>query len=445
MSAVLVRPGCEDPPVRRAAGRARAAVAAARLAGALSRRTGRGRGSTLPGRVGLRLEPSLLGRLAADRRVVLVSGTNGKSTTTRYLAAALATCGPVLTNGDGANLRSGLVTALLAAPPRDGVPGDERAVLEIDEAVLATSVVELAPRVVVLLNLTRDQLDRTGEVASLVRAWSAALRQAPWAVVVANADDPLVCAAVLMARPDATGVHWVGAGQPWRHDCPLCPVCGAAWTAPGDDWSCAACGFARPSAAWWLVGDSLHVPGGTDVLLRLGLPGRANRANAAMAVAAAACLGVSVAAAVAAMRSVSEVDGRYLQVAHAGGQVRLLLAKNPAGWAEVLAQLADQDGRVVVAVNAHGADGTDTSWLWDVPFEQLRGRDVVASGERSADVALRLRYAGVAHSVDPQALRAASGRPGLRTHVIANYTAFTRVRAQLLGAPATGGRLQQAG
>lgn len=406
----------------------RAAVALAQLAGALSRHTGQGRGSTLPGRVALRLVPDLLSRLAAGRTLVMVSGTNGKSTTTRLLHAALATGSTVVSNSEGSNMRAGLAATLMAARR---APLEAPVVLEVDERVLADSAAELQPRVVVLLNLTRDQLDRVGEVTGHVRAWVAGLRQVPQAEVVANADDPLVVAVVLAARPDAAGVRWVAAGQPWRGDCPVCPACTSPWNALAEQWACPRCGFTRPSAHWRLTGDRLKGPDGACQRLRPGVPGRANLANAAMAVAAAACLGVAPAPAVAALRDVREIDGRYLTANHDGRQVRLLLAKNPAGWAEVLAQLAGQPRQLVIAVNARGADGTDTSWLWDVPFEQVRGWMVVAAGERSADLSLRLLYAGVPHTREPNPLQALAHLPGPQTHLVANYTAFTQVRDQL--------------
>ncbi len=404
-----------------------AAVRAGRLAGALSRAAGRGRGSALPGKVALRVAPDLLARLTRDRVVLVVSGTNGKTTTTRYLAAALGTRGPVETNSDGSNMQGGLVTALM----RDADP-QVPVVLEVDEKVLAVSAGQLQPTVVALLNLSRDQLDRAGEVSSHVPAWAAALRAAPGATVVANADDPLVCAAVLLARPDGHGVRWVAAGQPWRHDTPLCPVCGRAWDAAADDWACAACGFARPAAAWSVSADGvLTAPGSAPVRLALALPGRANEANAAMAAAAAAVLGVAPEVGTVAMSGVADVDGRYLAAQVGAAQVRLLLAKNPAGWAEVLAQLADQQGAVVVAVNARDADGTDPSWLWDVPFERLQGRTVVAAGERSADISLRLRYADVPHTRSADPLAALAALPAGPAWVVGNYTAFTTTRDAL--------------
>ena len=402
------------------------------VAGALSRLSRSGGGGTLPGRVVLRLLPDAATRLSHARRLLLVSGTNGKTTTTRMLASALAGLGPVLSNSDGANQASGLVSTLMRGRRRPTDP----AVLEVDEIALPAAVVQLVPSVVVLLNLSRDQLDRTGEVAAHVDRWQAALRQAPTTVVVANADDPLVTAAVLGARPDSDQVVWVGAGQPWRADAVLCPVCGAPWAAATAAYSCGVCGFTRPETAWGTSGGDVLAPGPLSLPADLRLPGRANVANAAMAAAAAACLGVDPREALPRMRSVTDVEGRYRQASHNGCEVRLLLAKNPAGWAEVLAQLADRRTPVVLAVNARSADGLDPSWLWDVPFEQLQGRTVVAAGERAADLSVRLLYAGVAHTTTADALDGIDPGQGRSWDVAANYTAFTRVRDRLRGAAA---------
>ena len=409
--------------------RVRGAVAAGRAAGWLSRTMGRGGGTTMPGRVGLMLAPDLLPSLSRDRTVLLVSGTNGKTTTSRYLAAAVGSRREVLTS-QGANLLSGIATVLLSSreDPRT------TAVLEVDELALPAATKALDPAVVVLLNLSRDQLDRTGEVATHVERWIRGLESAPRAVVVANADDPLVVTAVLGARPSAQGVLWVGAGQPWRRDAPLCPRCGAVWTAATESWECGACGLARPAASWQVTGDGLVAPDAELVRADLGLPGRANVANAAMAAAAAACLDVPVDASLAAMREVTDVAGRYLRTQYAGSGVRLLLAKNPAGWAEVLAELEERSLPVVLSVNARVADSTDTSWLWDVPFERLRGRQVVATGERAADLSLRLLYAGVEHTRQPDALRALELMDCPEVDVAANYTAFTSIRDRLLAA-----------
>jgi len=167
--------------------------------------------------------------------------------------------------------------------------------------------------------------------------------------------------------------------------------------------------------------------------LALALPGRANRANAAMAAATAGLVGVGLDVALAAMATTASVDGRYRRARVGAADARLLLAKNPAGWLEVLDMLAPAPGPVVVVVNARIADGRDPSWLWDVPFERLAGRPVVASGERSRDVSVRLHYAGVEHRriADPVNAVEALG-PG-PVDVAANYTALRQLDARLRG------------
>lgn len=404
-----------------------AAAEAGRAAGAASRLCGRGSGGTIPGRVLLRAAPDGLRQLAAGRRFALVSGTNGKTTTTRYLAAALGSLGPVLSNSDGSNLYAGLAAALL----RDRHRRVSLAAMEVDEVALPRVIRDLEPAVVVLLNLSRDQLDRFGEVAGHQQRWAAALAGAADLRVVANADDPLVAAAVRSARPGGRNVTWVAAGQPWRGDSVLCPRCRRPWSTPAPDWSCAGCGLARPYPTWSLDGDGLRGPDLQRLPLTLGLPGRANRANAAMAAAAAAEFGVPARGALDRMRSVAEVSGRYRTVRYRDCTVRLLLAKNPAGWAETLELISADPAPIILGINARTADGADPSWLWDVPFEVLRGRRVVAAGDRAADLSVRLLYAGVDHSTVADPLDGVALLASDKCDLVGNYTVFTRTRAAL--------------
>ncbi|MCU1462276.1 MAG: hypothetical protein JWO37_2351 [Acidimicrobiales bacterium] len=400
---------------------------AGRAVAEVSRRAGRGGGSVIGGRVLLALDPRALEVLAAGRVSLLVSGTNGKTTTTRLLAAGVAAAGAVATNGQGANLPSGLVTTLASAP------AGATAVLEVDEGLLPAAIASIRPRAVALLNLSRDQLDRIGEVRTHAKRWRDALAEAPDTTAVANVDDPLVAWAA-SGRP---GAVWVGTGQRWRLDAASCPSCGGRITWAGDEpgarWSCETCDLARPEPAWRLDGDDLVTPAGTRVRIELQLPGWANRANAAMAVATASVVAVEPKDALDAMAQVGDVAGRYRVLDVDGVPVRLLLAKNPAGWAEALDLLRGAPAPVVVGINARIADGRDPSWLWDVPFERLAGRFVVATGERGRDLAVRLHYADVEHAfVDGYraALRAAAA-DGPHVDLAANYTAFQDARKEL--------------
>jgi UDP-N-acetylmuramyl tripeptide synthase len=384
--------------------------------GAVSRVTGRG-GSVIGGKVALALDKGALGKLAAGRSLFLVSGTNGKTTTTALLAAALGTAGPVVTNMTGANLKTGLVSAL--ARDLDSAV----AVLEVDEAALVQVLAETSATVVVLLNLSRDQLDRYGEVRLAAQKWRTSLGARPEVHVVANCDDPLV----VWAAQAAGTVTWVSTGQRWRIDATSCPNCGGRISWTGEVWSCS-CGLARPEPEIGGGGDDVEV-GGRSFPVQLQLPGRCNASNAAMAVAAARMAGVDPEDALAAMIGIANVAGRYRQVNLGSASARLLLAKNPAGWNETLDFLAAPPAGVVVAVNARGPDGYDTSWLWDVDFERLVGRPVVAAGERALDVAVRLRYAGVPHEVCADPLVAARRLPPGKVELVANYTAFQTVLA----------------
>ena len=398
--------------------RTRVATSLGSLAAAASRRLGRGDGSVIGGRVILAVDPHALAPLAQSRSIAVISGTNGKTTTTRLLTEALGTRGRVVTNDRGANLPSGLVSTLAAAAP--GVP----AVLEVDERYVPVVAPTLRPQVLTLLNLSRDQLDRFGEVRSLSTSWRRAIGQMAGTTIVANADDPLVA----WAGSAGEKVVWVGAGIGWRQDAVGCPNCSGliAWD-DGGAWSCRGCELARPKLDVWIEGDELVTIEGMRARLQLALPGRINVSNAAMAAASATSLGVSLTDAAAAMSRTREVAGRYRTVTVGQTSARLLLAKNPAGWQELFSMLAPAPCPVVVSINARIADGRDTSWLWDVPFEVLHGRAVVATGERCHDISVRLRYADVDHEVEPDPLTAIALHRPARVEVAANYTAFQAI------------------
>jgi UDP-N-acetylmuramyl tripeptide synthase len=407
--------------------RTRIAASVGRAVAGLSQRLGRGRGSVIGGRAILAVDPQALGRLAKGRHIALVSGTNGKTTTTSLLGTALGPTGAVVTNLLGANLPPGLAAALAAAPP------DARtAALEVDEAWLGRVAESVDPRVVVLLNLSRDQLDRNNEVRRLSASWRTALAGRSATHVVANADDPLV----VWGAASAPSVTWVGAGQPWTADAAGCPNCGQRIKFSGLDegWACSNCDLRRPDLDVWVAGGEVVIrrpEGERHVPFELQLPGRCNQANAAMAMAAAGQFGVPPEVALGAMAATQEVAGRYRTVTVGQTRARLLLAKNPAGWLEVFNMLAPTPTPVVIAINARIADGKDPSWLWDVPFERLRGRLVVATGERSHDLAVRLHYAEVEHRDQPDPIAAIRSIEGPEVDVVANYTSFQTISSRV--------------
>jgi len=406
-------------PLIRSAGRltarGQAAVAAQRFAAASSRALRRGSGEVVGGRAALRIHPGLVKELAAGRRIATVSGTNGKTTTTRLLARAVGTGGPVATNAGGANMTPGVVTALAGTPfPAPGV-------LEVDEIYLPRVAPSLDPVAVLLLNITRDQLDRSNETRRIAALWRRLGGALPNTTAVANVDDPLVVWAAL----GFTRQVWVGAGQKWLLDATVCPACGQLLVRHPPDWSCAGCGLTRPTPAIAAQALDRIVVEGDTYQVDLALPGLVNTGNAAMAVAGARELGVAAPAALAAMRSVRDVQGRYREVALGGRTARLLLAKNPAGWLEMLELLETTAPRpMVIHFHARVADGRDPSWLWDVPLERLAGREVHISGERAEDVGVRLAYAGVPFRTHQSPGEAAAACGAASIDVLATYTAF---------------------
>lgn len=414
--------------------RGRTAASLARLATWASRVSGRGSGGMIGGLVALKVDPGLMRQLAAGRRSVLVTGTNGKSTTTRMLAAALETVESVATNANGDNMDAGIVSALNAdrtAP---------LAAIEVDELHTPAVAENTSPEAIVLLNLSRDQLDRVGEINSIEQRLRAGVAAQPQATVVANCDDMMMTSVAY----DSPSCIWVAAGAGWAGDSVSCPRTGEPVSRTIDETGAAhwraesplpdGREFARPTPDWWLTDDAIHGPDGFTAPMRLALPGRANRGNAAQAVAAAVAMGADPAAAVRAVETVDDVAGRYSTVDVDGRAAHLLLAKNPAGWQEALGMIdPDADG-LVIAVNGQTGDGMDLSWLWDVRFEEFAGISVFASGERAADLSVRLAYAGIEHQLEADPLAAIRRCPTGQVEVLANYTALLNLGRALSAA-----------
>lgn len=395
------------------------AIGAGNLAAWASRTAGRGSGASIRGQVLTKLYPGAFAELVAGRRIAAISGTNGKTTTTHFLTAALrASAGDpdeVVTNADGANLREGIASALsqsMRAPI---------AVLETDEQVVPDMVRLGHPEVLVMLNFSRDQLDRHHEIKALGKKWRDALQAAgdEGPVVVANLHDPLVSWAAEAGRHTI----WVDMGIGWTQDAALCPACGTVLRYDTDEgWSCPGCGMAQHAPDYTVDEEQVTGPDGTSWPLRLSVPGRFNRGNATCAIAAAVVMGVDPTTAITAMSGVTAPAGRFSTGHFGDTTARLLLAKNPAGWAESLLVMSSDP--VILAIDSAIADGTDVSWLWDVDYEQLAGRHVVCTGPRAQDLAVRLSYAGVEHSIVPSLTEALHAHYDTPVDVLATYTAF---------------------
>jgi lipid II isoglutaminyl synthase (glutamine-hydrolysing) len=435
----------------------RPARALARLVRALSRRLGRSGGTTAPGRLLLRLAPKALPRMAADldKGSVLISATNGKTTTAAMLAACLERDGrPVVHNRAGSNMAWGVATALLDAGRRPG----ELGLFEVDEAWLPSVADQVEPRLLLLSNLFRDQLDRYGELELLADRWAELVaRLDGHAGFVLNADDPLVAD---LGR-DRRQVTYFGVeddsqalpGMQHAADSKHCRNCGHAYVYDAvylghlGRYRCPNCGRHRPEpqvAATRVDLDGmrgsrveLRTPRG-PLAVRLPLPGLYNVYNAVAATATALELGVGPATVGEALEAFGGAFGRVETIPVDGRQVSILLVKNPAGANEVLRTLTLEDGRLDLwlALNDRTADGRDVSWIWDADFEVLAGRvrKATCSGTRAEEMALRLKYAGLDAELEVdrdlgRSLDAAvSGAAGEHVYALPTYTALLELR-----------------
>ncbi len=434
----------------------RAARSLARLVRAASRRLGRTGGTTAPGRLLLRLSPRALGRMAGelDEGSVLVSATNGKTTTAAMIAAGLeGSARELVHNRAGSNMAWGVATALLDAGRRPGQLG----LFEVDEAWLGSVARDVEPRLVLLANLFRDQLDRYGELELLADRWAETVSELDGhAGFVLNADDPLVAdlgrgreqviyfgladdSQTLPAMQHAAdSKHCRNCGHPYEYD--------AIYLGHMGRYHCPNCGRRRPDLD--VVGTrvelegmrgsrlTLETPKGT-LDLRLPLPGLYNVYNAVAAAATLLRLNVPLTAVGEALEGFGGAFGRVETIPIDGRQVSILLIKNPAGANEVLRTLTLEEGELDLwfALNDRIADGRDISWIWDADFEVLAGRvrRATCSGTRAEELALRLKYAGIDAPIEVNrdlggSLDSAVAVAGERLFALPTYTALLELR-----------------
>ena len=439
-------------------------VELARGARLVTKLTRSGQGSSLPGVVVEAVSPGFMGRRASTipGGVVLISGTNGKTTTASMIRTILRAEGDeTIGNDTGANLRQGIASSLLDRSSRA-----RTAVFEVDEATLVSVVPALRPRLLVLTNVFRDQLDRFGEIERVVQLLRRSCELLPeGATVVANVDDPLLWPALADHHPVGFGVvlsrdlaeHAAATGSPGV-EAEVCPLCGERLLY--ESRTIAHLGVARCSKCSWhssapdyqalvlaregLRSVTLEIAGCSIVL---GTGGVHNAYNAVASVAAADLLGVPPARAATALSSFRPRFGRAEEMRVDGRSVWLALMKNPGAADALIGEIAGDPsvGSVVVAVNDASADGRDISWIWDVDFERLAvaGLPLVPSGNRASDVAVRLKYAGGSPEAERRApLEAiaaslAACPPDRSPVVLATYTAMLDVRS------AVGGRNQR--
>jgi len=361
-------------------------IGLAQIAGWTSRTLLRKSGETLPGRVLLQLYPAALRELSKEREILVVSATNGKTSTTKALVQSISTLGEVATSASGSNLPRGAATALMKDSPY--------AVLEIDELHLPQLISETNPKVVVLLNLTRDQLHRMHEVKRVADRWHDAATPAVATTFIIDVDDPFLN----YATKDAALVTRISFGGRRHPDGSVCPSCGAYMNWRGGIYDCV-CGLTNKKPNQLLPG------------------GSAAYRNATLANIAAQAMGAKP----------IPVDEKALERSvtkdYAGVTANIRLTKNPASWNEALIGVDSND--VILIVNARQVDGIDTSWLWDVCFASLKGKNVFVTGERALDVAYRLHVEGMEATVVDSFEKAIKQFPhGSRISVLAAYTAF---------------------
>lgn len=439
------------------------AIGAARLGGGVSRRLKIGGGTSLPGLLASRIDPNILGKLAGRlSESVVITGTNGKTTTANMLAEILKVNGLKPVHNDaGANLASGLVTAIIA---QTGGNGSSRSVglFEIDEATIPKVVGALKPKVVAVTNIFRDQLDRYGELdhtAGLIKKSLSFLDKG--AKVALNADDPRVATLAdgLEVKPVYFGLEdqtTATSDTDQAKDSNECLLCDTSldyelhYFAHLGKYRCPSCGFTRPepevkgkNIRLTLAGTRLEVetPAGKfDLALKLS--GLYNVYNALAAVTAALALGIDLPTIKTALERFTPSFGRMEEVKVADKSVRLMLIKNPTGFNQVIRtlNLDDSPKNLVIAINDNIADGADVSWLWDVDIERLGEFNfVITSGIRAEDMAVRLKYAGfdpgkiiVENKLD-KAVAGSLGRvvQGGSLYILPTYTAMLEIRRHL--------------
>jgi UDP-N-acetylmuramyl tripeptide synthase len=465
MTTIVDATGREAQAFRIADMRRTAAILAARTAAGLSRAFRRGGGTALPGLIAERIDPGLVPGLARllGRGSVIVTGTNGKTTTSRLVRNVAEAAGlRTVANREGSNMMRGVAAALAESASWTGRMPDRNnriGVFEVDEATVPLVARAVRPRAVAFTNLFRDQLDRYGEVETVAALWRKAAAEFPEDVaLVINADDPAVASLHDSARGPVLlyGLEDISvATESVEHaaDARWCPACGAELEYSAvfyghiGHWRCPACGNQRPAphvACTRVTSDGasteveIRTPSGV-IAVRLPLAGVYNAYNALAAAATGVALELEDGVIEKGLASFTAAFGRQERFQVDGREVHVILAKNPAGLNQVLRVISETASPLNLAIflNDDIADGRDISWIWDVDFERLAGRigSLTVSGRRAWDMALRLKYAGLAERPDVEhnaalALREAIRRapPGGRVYAIPTYTAMLAVR-----------------
>lgn len=435
------------------------AILLCKLSRAALRILGRG-GTALPGSLALKLCPDIVARLSRGVRTVMVTGTNGKTTTCRMIEQMLLDAKiDCMANRSGSNLERGIAADLCANASLTGRPKKRTAVIECDEAAFKRVCGEINPEVVVVTNIFRDQLDRYGEVTHTLESIRIGLESAQRATVCLDADDSLV-ASLAPDAPDRVRFFGIDAalGQGSEiSDASRCIVCGAEYEydfhtfAHLGGFKCPKCGYSRTEPDVAVAGVDTLGPDGSVFEIRvdgeyytaaLSLPAAYNLYNAAAAVAAATALGVGADGALKSLSHIESGFGRMERFELGKAKVTMVLVKNPAGCDRAIDYLAGQNfGTAVFCLNDGQADGTDVSWIWDAGFERIFAggkapQRLIVSGTRAEDMRLRLKYAGADEGSvtiirDVVELTDAIAQCEGTVCVMPTYTAMLPLRAEL--------------
>jgi len=433
-------------------------IIACKLTRALLRLTGKG-GTALPGKLARRICPSVLRRTCAGVRIIVVTGTNGKTSTCRMIEQILRDQGiDPLVNRSGANLASGITAQFAAAATLGGRPKYSWAVIECDEGALKQVAADLSPELIVVTNLFRDQLDRYGEVTSTLESIRLGVERAPRARLCLNADCSLV--ASLDGSAGSPAVFYgldtdLDSADPVS-DADRCLKCGAKYEYRYHTYGhlgsffCPVCGYSRPEPAVRVTEILSADAGGSRVRMSVGerelelelsLPAVYNVYNAASAMAAAMALGLDMEAAARSLGHVQSGFGRQESFQLGDTAIRMILVKNPVGFNQAIRFISrlEEDFDAVFCLNDNIADGTDVSWIWDADCEMLARADhmrgVSVWGTRAYDMGLRLHYAGVEGDIavrgSLEELMDYLAKAGRSVYIIPNYTSMLTLRAEL--------------
>ncbi len=437
-------------------------ITLAKLAAWLNRMTGSG-GSAFPGLVAEKLQSNILKDLAKhnfSRGIVIITGTNGKTTTSKMVAQVLESADiSFIHNRTGSNLSRGIISTLIAESDLRGRIKADLALLEVDEASLSGVMKSLKPTVLVVTNLFRDQLDRYGEVDSTAKLLRKTL-QGFTGQLCLNADDPMVVSLASDHKPIYFGISNYDR-KTLEHDTAIDVVksptsnqqleykkryfghLGIYQTANGD--------FVRPNPNIEVVkvgkedqtGSLSTIKiAGDELKLKLKLPGLYNIYNALATLSVASCLKLNPVSVVTSLADVTAAFGRVEEVNFEGRRMLLLLIKNPTGFNQIISTFLAQSNTepILIIINDNFADGRDVSWLWDVAIEDMTGCEgpIFVSGLRAYDMALRLEYAGLTDiTVEPDVGKAIKKladktKPGQRALILPTYTAMLEARKILI-------------